>query len=82
MVTDARGQPIRFILTGGQAADSPQAVPLLSGIKASHVIADKGYDSDGILSFVQGQGATAVIPPRSKRRVIRTYDKEVKCGGT
>ena len=68
---------MRFILTGGQAADSPQAIPLLSGIKATHVIADRGYDSNEILNFVQGQGTTAVIPPRSNRRVIRTYDKEV-----
>jgi transposase len=41
------------------------------------VIADRGYDSDGILDFVQGQGAIAVIPPRSNRRVIRAYDEEV-----
>jgi transposase len=77
MATDANGQPIRLILTGGQAADSPQAILLLTGIKTTHVIADKGYDSDVILNFVQGQGAIAVIPPRSNRRVIRTYDKEV-----
>jgi len=77
MATDANGQPIRLILTGGQAADSPQGIPLLTGIKADYVLADKGYDSDGILNFVQGQGAIAVIPPRSSRRVIRAYDKEV-----
>ena len=77
MATDANGQPIRLILTGGQAADSPQGIPLLSGIKANYVIADKGYDSDAILDFVEAQGAIAVIPPRSNRRVIRTYDKEV-----
>ncbi len=77
MTTDANGQPIRLILTGGQAADSPQGIPLLSGIKANYVIADKGYDSDAILDFVEAQGAIAVIPPRSNRRVIRTYDKEV-----
>ncbi len=77
MVTDARGQPMSFILTGGQAGDAPQGIALLTGIKASHVIADKGYDSDEILNFVQGQGATAVIPPTSNRRIIRTYDKEM-----
>ena len=77
MVTDATGQPMRFILTGGQAGDSPQGIPLLTGIKATHVIADRGYDSDGILDFVQGQGAVAVIPPTSNRRVIRAYDREV-----
>ena len=77
MTVDAVGQPIRFILTGGQASDAPQAIPLLTGIKASHVIADKGYDSNRILGFIQGQGAVAVIPPKSNRRVVRTYDKDV-----
>ena len=77
MAADADGQPIRFILTGGQAGDAPQAIPLLTGIKAGHVIADKGYDSNEILNFIQRQGATAVIPPKSNRRVPRAYDREV-----
>jgi transposase len=77
MAVDATGQPMRFILTGGQAGDAPQAIPLLSGVRATHVIADKGYDSDGVLGFVQGQGAAAVIPPRSNRRVQREYDKNL-----
>ena len=67
MVTDAKGQPLRFSLTGVQAHDAPQALPLLKGIKADFVIADKGYDSDGILRFVHEQGAIAVIPPKSNR---------------
>ena len=77
MAVDATGQPIRFILTGGQASDSPQGIPLLTGIKASHVIADKGYDSNRILSFVREHGAVAVIPPTSRRTVQREYDKKV-----
>ena len=77
MAADADGQPIRFILTGGQAGDAPQGIPLLTVIKASHVIADKGYDSNEILNFIERQGATAVIPPKSNRRVPRAYDREV-----
>ncbi len=77
MAADARGQPIRFILTGGQAGDAPEAIPLLTGTKASHVIADKGYDSDRILDFVHAQGATAVIPPTSNRKTQREYDREL-----
>lgn len=77
MAVDAKGMPVRFILTGGQASDAPQGVPLLTGIKATHVIADKGYDSDRILSFIQWQRATAVIPPKSNRKIQREYDKEV-----
>ena len=76
MAADRKGRPIRFILTGGQAHDAPQAIPLLSGIEATHVIADKGYDSGEVLEYVQGQGAIAVIPPRSNRRVQRDYDTE------
>jgi transposase len=77
MAADAAGQPVRFILTGGQAGDAPQAIPLLTGTEATHVIADKAYDTDGILSFVHAQGAVAVVPPRSSRKVQREYDKEL-----
>ena len=77
MVTDAKGQPLRFSLTGGQAGDAPQALPLLDGIKADFVLADKGYDSDAILRFIHEQGAIVVIPPRSNRLVQREYDREL-----
>ena len=77
MLADAAGQPVRFILTGGQAADSPKGIPLLTGIDAARVIADKGYDSDEILAYVRGQGAAAVIPPRSNRKTRREYSREL-----
>ena len=77
MVVDAEGQPMRFTLTGGQAHDATQAIPLLTGIKASHVIADKGYESDKILGFIQSKGAIAVIPPKSNRKNPWEYDREL-----
>jgi transposase len=77
MAADARGQPVRFILTGGQAGDAPMAGQLLSGIEATHVIADKGYDSDEILDLIQAKGAEAVIPPIAIRKVRREYDREL-----
>jgi transposase len=77
LVADAQGQPLRFILTGGQPHDATQAIPLLTGIKARYVIGDKGYDSDQILSFIQEQGGVAVIPPRSNRKTPREYDREL-----
>jgi transposase len=75
-VADAQGQRIRFSLTGGQAHDVPH-IPLLTGIKTQWVIADKGYDSDPILDFIQRQGAVAVIPPKSNRKAPREYDREL-----
>jgi transposase len=77
LVADAQGQPVRFSLTGGQAHDAPQAIPLLTGVKATHVIADKGYDSDQILDFIQRQGAVAVIPPKLNRKAPREYSREL-----
>jgi len=77
MAVDATGVPVRFILTGGEKADSPQAVPLLAGTKPAHVIADKGYDANGVLGFIGAQGATPVIPPKSNRKVQREYDREL-----
>ena len=68
MVCDARGQPVRFALTGGQAADGPEAVPLLDGIEAGAVIADKGYKSNRILGYIRSRGAAVVIPPKVNRR--------------
>ncbi len=76
-MVDSKGQPVRFILTGGQAGDAPQAIPLLTRVQATHVIADKGYDSDRILRFIHSQGAIAVIPPKSNRKVPQEYDREL-----
>ena len=70
-----KGTASALALTGGQASDAPQAIPLLSGIEAGSVIADKGYESNEILAFIQSKGATAVIPPKSNRKNPWEYDR-------
>ncbi len=77
MLTDAVGRPLRFVVSGGQVNDCTQADRLLEGVQTGHVIADKGYDSDGVLQKIEELGAAAVIPPRSNRKVQRGYDKEL-----
>ena len=83
LVADAQGRPVRFALTGGQRADVSQAIPLLTGIEAGAVIADKGYEGNRVLSFIRDQGAEVVIPPKSNRiQRIRPcdpweYDREL-----
>ena len=72
---DSHGNPLRFILTEGQAADCKQALALLEGLKADAVLADKGYDADYIVQAVGDMGAVAVIPPKSNRIVQREYDE-------
>jgi transposase len=68
---------MRFILTGGQAADCKQALTLLDGLTADAVLADKGYDADYIVEAVGNMGAIAVIPPKSNRKIQREYDKDL-----
>ncbi len=77
LVADAQGRPVRFSLTGGQKADVSQAIPLLTGLEAGAVIADKGYESNRVLDFVRDSGAEAVIPPKSNRREPWEYDREL-----
>lgn len=77
MLTDAVGHPLRFILTGGQVSDYKPADQLLQKLQAQHVLADKGYDSRHIIDLVQAQGAEAVIPSKSNRKIQREYDKEI-----
>ena len=74
-VCDALGNPLRFIVTGGERHDSTQAQALLEGFHAHAVLADKGYDADELVTWIQQTGALVVIPPRSNRTVLRDYDK-------
>ncbi len=76
-VVDALGQAVRFTLTGGQRHDITQASDLLSGFAGVTVIADKGYDSEKLISQIQSQGCIPVIPPRSNRKNPRNYDKHI-----
>ena len=57
LVVDAQGRPVRFSLTGGQRADVSKAIPLLTGIEAGAVIANKRYESNRLLTFIRATGA-------------------------
>ena len=70
---DACGLPLKFILTGGQAADCTQAIPLLESINAGAVLADKAYDTNELREWLKAQEIKAVIPPKSNRT------EEVSC---
>jgi transposase len=50
---------------------------LIEGIDASHLLADRGYDSDKIVHQAEAQGMAPVIPPKRNRRVQRSYDKDI-----
>jgi transposase len=65
--------PIRLILTGIQEAECKQSIPLLEKVKASAVLADKGYDTDELREWLTGRHK-AVIPPKSNRKEVIEFD--------
>ena len=75
-VTDALGNPTRFLLTPGQAHDLVGSDVLLTDLSAGAVITDKAYDADDrVVQPLKQAGIEAVIPPRSKRQT--DYDREL-----
>ena len=71
------GNPLRLSLTAGQASDVTQGAPLIKDFAAQAVIADKGYDSDELVTTIREQQAQAVLPPRGNRLEQREYDRHL-----
>lgn len=77
IAVDALGNPLRFILTGGERNDMAQAAALMENYEPKALIADKAYDSDDLIKSVTAQGIVAVIPPRKNRQQQREYDRHL-----
>ncbi|MGH8336277.1 MAG: IS5 family transposase [Gammaproteobacteria bacterium] len=77
-MVDALGNPLAFFLTAGQAHDLQGADALLPQMQADTLLADKAFDADErVIEPLLAAGKRFVIPPRSNRRVPRSYDKEL-----
>ena len=72
---DALGNPLNFILTGGQAADVKQAYTITEGVRAKYALMDRAYDANKLIAQLKQQGMIPVIPPKSNRKEIR--DKHI-----
>jgi putative transposase len=77
IAVDGLGNPVEFLLTGGQEADINQGDALIEGHDANAVIADKGDDGDDFVATIEASGAAAVIPPKKDRIFKREYDKDL-----
>ena len=75
LAVDSHGMPVRLAVTGGTAADSCQALPLIEGIEAECLLADKAYDTNEIIAAAQKLGMDPVIPPKRNRKEKRDYDQ-------
>nr|WP_236721118.1 IS5 family transposase [Paraburkholderia phytofirmans] len=76
-LVDGLGMLAKFRLTGGQAGDSPEALPLLGDLKPDSVAADKAYDTDALIEHLHTFDVQAVIPSRANRLVQRPLDKHL-----
>ena len=64
-----------MLITDATTADCSQALPLIKGIDADYLLADKAYDTNNILAYCEAQSIEAVIPPKRNRKEPRPYDK-------
>lgn len=71
------GCPVRFVLTGGQKGDAPQADHLIAGLPADFFMADTAYDSDRLRNAIAEKGAVAVIPNNPSRAKKYPLDKHL-----
>jgi len=69
--------PVRVIITEGTTADNTQAIALIDGLSAENLLADKAYDTNAILDYLEECGMFAVIPPKKNRKERRDYDKDI-----
>jgi transposase len=76
---DARGRPIAFDLTPGEAADCKTYDTLIDLPERAPdaLLADKAYDSDAIRNDLKRRGIRAVIPPKSNRTQMIRYSKRL-----
>lgn len=74
LVTE-RGRLVRYVLTGGEAADITYASHLVLRREGVAVIGDRAYDADAFIDEIRSLGMRAVIPSRRGRRKPRRLDR-------
>ncbi len=67
--------PVRIRITEGTRADCKEAIHLIEGISAEKLLADRGYDTDQIISYALSSGMEPIIPPKRNRKEQRKYDR-------
>jgi hypothetical protein len=76
--TDAKGRPLVFELTGGEAHEVTGRDALMELFEAQpeKLLGDKGYDANAIRADLEARGIEPVILPKSNRTELIEYDRE------
>lgn len=74
---DGHGRAVAVHLAPGQRADvrAVQEAAWPPGLRGKRVVADKGYDSDGLRNLIARRGGRACIPPRARRHCPATWHR-------
>ena len=74
-VCDGEGRPIILLLSEGQMSDHKGARLVLDALPpASHLIADRGYDSAWFRAELEARGIEPCIPSSRSRKTPYAYD--------
>ncbi len=78
-LSDAKGIPLAFHLTPGEAADCAtfEDIYALGEVKPGYLLADKGYDANAIRERLDADGVRATIPPKSNRIKAIRWNKSL-----
>ena len=77
IAVDGLGNPLRFILTGGQVGDVTQAEGLIAGLPGEYLRADTAYDAEHFRARLDAAGMAAVIPSNPSRAQAIPLDAEL-----
>jgi transposase len=75
LIVDALGNPLRFVLTGGQNHDITQGSAIIAGYTYEHVIGDRASDADDFRQRIGDTGGISEIPSRGNRKDPVQYDE-------
>jgi transposase len=78
MVTDGLGNPLKFMLSSGNRNDIKFAQKLLEpfDLQGKLILADRGYDSQELVDWIEERGGIVIIPSRITNRVQREIDRD------
>jgi transposase len=78
-LVDALGNPVKLMLTAGQAHDLACAEPLIENVDPQALLGDKAYDADSFIDTLNDRNITPVIPPKANRKTPRDCDFALYC---
>ncbi|WP_162239595.1 transposase [Methylobacterium sp. Leaf87] len=79
--TDFSGLPLAFVLTGGEAGDSPQFETLLDlgpDVRPRAAVTDKGYDSKRNRAAARVRGIAPIIPYKANAKKRPVFFPKVR----